>query len=124
MNKTIVLVVKYLFALALLFFGSNKLFHFMDPPTPPESAMGFWIALTSSKTMLLVGIVETVAGLTLIINKYAALMMLILMSVSVNAVLYHATMEPDSIVMGLVLLVLNVFMLFVYKDKYKALLEG
>ena len=57
-------------------------------------------------------------------NKYAALMMLILMSISINAVLFHATLEPGSIPGAIILLVLNVVMLYAYKDKYKDLLNG
>lgn len=124
MNSKVVLVLRIVFGLALLFFGSNKLFGFMDPPPPPEAAMGFWAALMTSKTMTVVAIVEVAAGLSLLLNKYGALMMLILMSVSVNAVLYHLAFEPGSMVRGIVLLVLNIVMLYVYKDKYKDLLNG
>jgi len=124
MNSKILMIIRIVFALALLFFGANKLFHFMDPPPPPESAMGYWAALSTAKTMTLVAIVEIAAGLALLLNKYAALMMVILMSVSVNAVLYHATMDSSSIAMALVLLVLNIVMLYNYKDKYKDLLNG
>ena len=49
---------------------------------------------------------------------------LILMSVSVNAVLFHATLEPGSIAGAAVLLALNLAVLYGYKDKYKALLAG
>jgi len=124
MNSKVVLVLRIVFGLALLFFGANKLFHFMDPPPPPEEAMGYWAALMATKTMTVVAIVEILAGLSLLLNKYGALMMLILMSVSVNAVLYHATLDQGGIVMGIVLIALNVIMLFVYKDKYKDLLNG
>lgn len=124
MNAKVVLVLRIVFGLALLFFGANKLFHFMDPPPPPEEAMGYWAALMATKTMTVVAIVEILAGLSLLLNKYGALMMLILMSVSVNAVLYHATLDQGGIVMGIVLIALNVIMLFVYKDKYKDLLNG
>ncbi len=123
MNSKVLMIIRIVFALALLFFGANKLFHFMDPPPPPDEAMGYWTALTASKTMTLVAIVEIAAGLALLLNKYAALMMVILMSVSVNAVLYHATMDSASIPMALVLLALNVVMLYAYKDKYKDLLN-
>ena len=123
MNSKVFMVIRIIFALALLFFGANKLFHFMDPPPPPEEAMGYWTALTVTKTMTLVAIVEIVAGLSLILNKYAALMMLILMSVSINAVLYHATLDSDNIAMAVVLLLLNIVMLYNYKDSYKGLLK-
>ena len=123
MNSKIFMVIRIIFVLALLFFGANKLFHFMDPPPPPAEAMGYWTALTVTKTMILVAIVEIVAGLSLILNKYAALMMLILMSVSINAVLYHATLDSASIAMAVVLLLLNIIMLYNYKDSYKELLK-
>lgn len=117
------MIIRFILAIGLLFFGANKIFHFMSPPPPPEEAMGYWQALTTSKTMMLVAIVEMVAGLSLLINKYAALMMIILMSVSINAVLYHLTLDPASTMMALVLLLFNIIMLFGYKDKYKELLR-
>ncbi len=123
MSSKILMAVRIVFALALLFFGLNKLFHFVTPPPAPEAAWGYWKELTASNTMMLVGIVETISGLTLILNKYAALMMVILMSVSVNAVLYHLAFDPNGLKMGGMLLILNIVMLFAYKDKYKALLE-
>jgi hypothetical protein len=74
--------------------------------------------------MDLVAIVEIVAGISLIFNKYGALLALILMSVSVNAVLFHAILEPGSIPGALVLLVLNILVIIGYKSKYKDLLAG
>ncbi len=113
---------RFVFALALLFFGLNKLFHFIDPPASPEASWGYWKELTASNTMSLVGVVEALAGVTLILNKYAALMMVILMSVSVNAILYHLAFDPKGMPMGIALLVLNIAMLYNYKDKYKSML--
>lgn len=123
MNSKILLVVRIIFAIFLLFFGANKFFHFIDPPAPPADAQGYWVALMAAKTMSLVAIVEIAAGISLLLNKYAALMMLILMSVSVNAVLYHLALDPGSVTMGLVLLALNLIMLFSYKANYKGLLS-
>ena len=123
MNSKILMVIRIVFALALLFFGANKLFHFMDPPPPPDEAIGYWAALTVTKTMTVVAIVEIAAGIALLLNKYAALMMIILMSVSVNAVLYHLALDSANIIMAVVLIVLNIVMFYNYKDKYKNLLN-
>ena len=49
-------------------------------------------------------------------------MAIILMSVSVNAVLFHATLDSANIAPALVLLVLNIVVLYGYKDKYKELM--
>ncbi len=121
MNSKILMVIRIVFALALLFFGANKLFHFMDPPPPPDDAMGYWTAISATKTITLVAIVEITSGLALLLNKYAALMMVILMSVSVNAILYHLAMDSANIGMAVGLLVLNIVMLYNYRDKYKSL---
>lgn len=123
MNSKVFMIIRFILAIGLLFFGANKIFHFMSPPPPPAEAMGYWQALTTSNTMTLVALVEMAAGLSLLLNKYAALMMIILMSVSLNAVLYHVAFDQSSIVMAIVLLLFNIIMLFGYKNKYKELLK-
>ncbi len=93
----------------------------MEAPTGDAGA--YFGALMSSKTLMLVAIVEIVAGLALIFNKYGALLALILMSVSVNAFLFHAVLDPAGIGGAVVLLLLNIAVLFGYKDHYKDLLN-
>ena len=88
-----------------------------------EDAMTYFGALVNSKTMALVAIVEIAAGLSFILNKFGALFALILMSVSVNAVLFHAVLDLGNIVPALVLLALNIAVLIDYKAQYKALLS-
>ena len=124
MNSKVLLALRIVFGLFLVTFGLNKFLDFMPPMEMGEAAGSYFGAMMSTKTLMLVAIVEILAGLSLLLNKYAALMMLILMSVSVNAVLFHATLEPGTIPPALVLLVLNIVMLFAYKDKYKDLLNG
>ena len=124
MNAKVFMVVRILLGLFVLVFGANKLYAFLPAPEGMSEAAGAYFgALVSSKTIILVGIVEVVAGLALIFNKYGALLSIILMSVSVNAVLYHAVLDPGNIVPAIALLVLNVLVLVGYKDKYKDLLS-
>lgn len=124
MNSKVFLVIRILFGVFLLFFGLNKFFSFMEMGEMSEAAGTYFGALMSTKTITLVAIVEIAAGLALLLNKFGALLMLILMSVSINAVLFHATLEPASIGGALMMLVLNIVMLFAYKDKYKDLLNS
>jgi len=124
MNSKIFMVVRILLGLFVLAFGLNKFLDFMPMPEVSAEAGAYFGALTSAKTMVLVGIVEIVTGLALILNKYGALMALILMSVAVNAVLFHATLDPGGIGGAAVLLVLNIAVIIGYKDKYKDILAG
>ncbi|WP_299225069.1 DoxX family membrane protein [uncultured Psychroserpens sp.] len=123
MNSKVFLVLRILLGLFVLVFGLNKFLHFI-PDFPLEAdALEYFTALSNSKTMTLVAIVEIVAGLALISNKFGALMALILMSISINALLFHLTLDPANSAGAVVLLVLNVLVLFGYKDQYKALLN-
>ena len=123
MNAKVFMVLRILLGIFVLVFGFNKFFHFIPMEAPTGDAGAYFGALMNSKTMTLVAIVEIVAGLALIIDKFGALLALILMSVSVNALLFHLTLDPDNSMGAIVLLVLNVLVLIGYKDKYKDLLS-
>ncbi len=123
MNSKVFMVLRIVLGLMLLVFGLNKFFHFLpDPEGMSADAGAYFGALMSTKTMTLVAIVEVVAGLTFLLNKCGALMAIILMSVSVNAVLFHVALDSANIALALVLLVLNIVVLYGYKDKYKELM--
>ena len=124
MNSKVFMVLRILLGLFVLIFGLNKFFQFIPMDAPTGDAATYFGALMSTKTLMIVAIVEILSGLALIFNKYGALMALILMSVSVNAVLFHATLDPGNIMGALILIILNVAVLFGYKDKYQDLLRA
>ena len=122
MNSKVFMILRILLGIFVLIFGLNKFSGFMPMLELSAEAGAFFGALTSAKTMTLVGIVEIVAGLALILNKYGALLTIILMSISINAVLFHAVLDPAGIAGAAVLLILNIAVLYGYKDKYTNLL--
>jgi len=123
MNAKVFMVLRILLGLFVLVFGLNKFLQFMPMPELSADAGAYFGALINSKTMILVALVEIVAGLALIFNKFGALFALILMSISLNAVLFHAVLDPGGIGGAVVLLILNIAVLFGYKDKYQELLS-
>jgi putative oxidoreductase len=123
MNSKVFIILRILLGIFVLVFGVNKFAGFLPMPELSEDAAAYFGALTSTKTMILVGIVEIVAGLAIILDKYGALLALILMSISVNAVLFHAVLDPGGISGAAVLLILNTAVVYGYKAKYKALLS-
>ena len=122
MNSTVFKVIRIIFGVLLVIFGANKFLNFMPAPDEmPEPVINYMTALMSTKTLDLVGIVEIVAGISFIFNKYGGLLAIILMSVSINAVLFHAFLGPADIAGAIILLILNIVMLYGYKDNYKTL---
>ena len=124
MNPKALMVIRIVFGLALAFFGTNHLFHYVSPPSPPLMAIPFWKALEAANIIALVGIVETVAAVSLLLNKYTALTMVALYAISVGVVVYHLSLDMAALPMGLGLFILNVVMLYANKDKYKELLKA
>ncbi|MEO0571785.1 MAG: DoxX family protein [Bacteroidota bacterium] len=124
MNAKVFMVVRILLGLFVLVFGVNKFLQFLPAFELEGDPLQYFMALGKSQTLTLVGIVEVLAGLALIFNKWGALMTVILMSVSVCAVLFHATLDPANIGPALGLLLLNVLVLIGYKDRYADILRA
>ncbi|HEX9825352.1 MAG TPA: DoxX family membrane protein [Flavobacteriaceae bacterium] len=125
MTLKVLTVIRIIFGVLIAVFGANKFFNFMPAPENlPENIMAYMMALMSTKTLYLIGAVELVSGLAFLFNKYGALMAVILMSVSTNVILFHLSLDPKGIGPGLVLFLLNILMLYYYRDKYKALLAA
>ncbi|SNZ01557.1 DoxX family membrane protein [Flagellimonas pacifica] len=124
MNSKVFLVARILLGLFVLFFGLNKFFGFLEFGEMPEAAMNYFAGVGPTQVLKIVGVIEILAGLSFILNKYGALMALILMSISVNAVLFHATLHPAEIMGALILIILNIVVLIGYKDRYKEILRA
>lgn len=69
-------------------------------------------------------VIEIVAGLFLIINRYTALFTLILLPISLNIFLFHAILASVGLPIGLAVIVLQVFLLFAYRKNYVSLFEA
>ena len=114
-----------LFALMLVVFGINKFLQFMPMPPLAEQAGAFMDALVSSGYILpIVGVVELVAGIMIITNKFRALALVIVFPVALNAFLFHLFLDVSGIGGATVLILLNVFLLFRNIKFYDLLLKS
>lgn len=123
MNPKLFLIFRIIFAVFLIFFGLDHFFNYIPFPEMAPEANDYFQNLLSTYALHLVGIVEFVAGLAFLFNRFGALMALILMSVSINAVLFHIFLDPQKIYGALVLLILNLVFVYHYRAKYSALLK-
>ena len=123
MNSKIFMCLRLTLGVLCVVFGINKFTDFLPLTELTGDAANYFTALSSSKAMALVGITLIVIGLALILDKYSALATLILMSISVNAFLFHVVLNPSGVTRTATLLILNIIVLIGYRDKYKALLN-
>ncbi len=125
MKTKIDLIFRILLGVILLIFGLNNFIQFMPMPEPPESAGKLlWAFAESGYIFPMIGVVKIVVGLLLLINRYVALSLLLLAPFSVNIILFHLVLDPKGIAAALIVTALNIYLLFVNKVKYDAVLKA
>lgn len=109
----------------LIGYALNQFFHFL--PTGygkmPEDARNFIDAVVMYLPLLYA--FEMLIGLLLILNKWTALILIALFPLSISFLIFmFANNDVSETWSGLVVALLNVILLYYYKDKYKTLLEA
>ncbi len=60
-------------------------------------------------------------GLSLLINRYAPFSAVVVFPISVNVFLYHTILVPSGWLMGVLLIVPNLFLGFAYRNYYSGM---
>lgn len=94
-------IARYLLGLMFFVFGLNSFLQFIPQgPPQPGNAGAFVNVLMAAHYFYGVGAVMVIAGLLLLINRYVALGLTFLGPILFNILLFHITMAPGSIGMG------------------------
>lgn len=126
MNENVKLAVRLLLGLGMLVFGLNKFIYFIPvpPPATPEAGALMTAFVASGYIMPIAGIVEVVAGISFLTNKYVPLMAIILFPIMLNAFLFHAVLDPGGVAGAAVFTLLNIVLMFAYKSSYDKILKA
>ncbi len=124
MNPKIKLGLRILFGIFMLIFGINKFAHFMPfPPIPGDGGTLMGIYATSG-FLSVIGILEILAGLAILVDKFAPLAITIAVAIMFNAFLFHALHDIANIGGAVVGLVLSLALVYAYKDRFTSLLSA
>ena len=125
MKKKIDIGARIVLGLILLAFGLNKFLQFMPMPEMPEAAGALMGAfMEAGYIMPMIAIVEVVIGIMLLAGFFVPRALLLLVPLSVNIILFHVFLDPAGMAAGLIVFVLNVYLLFTYLDRYKPILRA
>jgi uncharacterized membrane protein YphA (DoxX/SURF4 family) len=112
--------------LGLIFvvFGLNGFFNFMPTPEMNEEAASFMGALMATGYLMVVekGI-EVVAGLMLLTGRFVPLGLVLLAPLTVNILLFHLFLDMGGLPVAIVVVVLNVFLAWAYRDSFRSVLQ-
>ncbi|MEM9024736.1 MAG: DoxX protein [Bacteroidota bacterium] len=121
MNFSFDTVAKRSLAIILLLFGFNGLFPFLPPP--PQVPEFLQHLMDSGYIQPMISIVMLLVGISLILNRWVPLALVLLAPLSVNIILYHLFHEPGTIAFGAVVFALNGYLIYRYREQYKPMLN-
>ncbi len=105
--KTATLIARILLGLMFAVFGLNAFLHFIPQPPPASPlAVQYMTVMSISHYFVPVFLVQVVAGLMLLANRFVPLALALLAPVIVNILMFHMTMDPKGIGAGLLALLL------------------
>ncbi|NMM47375.1 DoxX family protein [Marinigracilibium pacificum] len=119
MKNKILFVVSLLIGLMMINSGLNKFLQYMPMPEMNESAGQLMAAFAQARWLFpLIAIAEIVGGILLIVPKTRALGAIVLFPVIVGIFLFHAVLDPSTVMISIILLLLNILILFDNRSKY------
>ncbi len=120
--KIVVLVCRILLGLMFFVLGLNNILHFIPMPPPSGDALTWMGIMGSHHWMTFVGVVMTIAGLLLLVNRFVPLALTLLAPIIVNILLYHALLWPHGAGAAIAALVLELVLIAVYFRSFTPLL--
>jgi uncharacterized membrane protein YphA (DoxX/SURF4 family) len=119
--KVLTIIVRILLGLIFVFFGSNGLLHFLPMPPLPQGVAGEYLhSFFASGYVYVVSAFQVIAGLLLLIGRFVPFGLTILAAIIVNIWTFHLLMapEPAGMVPAVVVSVLELFLLWRYRDAF------
>lgn len=106
--------------LLFLVTGLNGFLRFLpEPATIPEGAAAFAGALMNTGYMfpLIMG-TQLIVGVLLLVNRFVPLALVLIAPVIVNIIAFHVFLEPAGIGPGAVVLLLEMYLVWTYRNCY------
>jgi len=123
-NISGILVARIVLSIILIVFGSNKFLHFMPMFQANIRAESFFNGMINSGYLFpALGILEMFVGLMLITKKSVPFALIVLTPISINIILFHIFLFPQGILPGLIVFVLNIYLVKKYWHRYESLFD-
>ena len=122
--KIATIIARVLLGLIFVVFGSNAFLLFIPMPPLPQRVTGEYLhAFFASGYVYVIGGLQFIAGLLLLIGRFVPLGLTILGAIIVNIWCFHILMAPEGVPPAIVVTVLELFLLWRYRDAFAGILR-
>jgi putative oxidoreductase len=125
-KSIITIIARVLLGLVYFVFGLNFFLHFIPDQPQPGGAAGAYSAglFQTGYFFPFMKTIEVIGGALLLSGFFVPLSVAVLAPITVHIFLFHIFLAPAGAVMGIVLLVLNLYLAWAYSENFKPLFKG
>lgn len=117
--------VRILLGLMFLVFGLDGFIHFMPVPNDiPQEILNVMGALMSAGYLKVVAGAELLIAVLLLTNRFVPLALALLAPIIVGILTFHIAMAPESIVPGIVVAVMELYLAWSYREAFRPMLRA
>ena len=118
-NRKLVRSVQIIFGLILLLFGANSIFQFLPAMEFNSNGAELLGAFFDARYIFpIIGVIWVVCAVFFIIDQWSAAATLFVLPVTVNIILFHIFLDFTGVWAGLIMLILNSYMIYVHWPVY------
>ena len=122
--KILTIIARILLGLVFVVFGSNAFLHFLPMPPLPQGVTGEYLhAFFASGYVYVIGGFQVIGGLLLLIGRFVPLGLTILAAIIVNIWAFLLLMAPEGLPPAVVVTVLELFLIWSYRDRFAGILQ-
>ena len=122
--KIVTIIARILLGLIFVFFGSNGFLHFLPMPPLPQGVTGEYLhAFFASGYVYVISGFQVAGGLLLLIGRFVPLGLTILAAIIVNIWVFHLLMAPEGLPPAVVVTILELFLVWSYRDRFAGILR-
>jgi uncharacterized membrane protein YphA (DoxX/SURF4 family) len=122
--RILTIIARILLGLIFVFFGSNGFLHFLPMPPLPQGVTGEYLhAFFASGYVYVISGFQVAGGLLLLIGRFVPLGLTILAAIIVNIWTFHLLMAPQGLPPAVVVTILELFLVWSYRDRFAGILR-
>ena len=124
-GRIVTAIVRILLGLMFLVFGLNGFLNFMPQPKDmPQEIMTVVGALMKAGYMTVVSGAEVLIAVLLLTNRFVPLALTMLVPIIVGILTFHIFMAPATIVPGVIVTVMELYLAWAYRGAFRAMLQA